>query len=679
MMSPCLLPCDDARNRRRRGGLVLSLAALIFLAVFTSTPRSLDAQPIGGGTAPLNDKCDNAIAVSEGIVCFCTDFSTTGDIPDTIAVVIVSDYDIKSDIWYCYTPSCSGTAEITVTGLSGLKFAVYSGCECSSAELIEAKPDCPSTATTVKMKMKVGMGEPLLIRIGHCDGKTYDGMLDIQCHPGVSPNDVPDCKKFTLAERPRTFDFMTATPSGAGAFPALSADLWYSYTATCDEFTTFSLCGSSPGTLIAVYLDDGTPPGVGNLLGSDFMSCMGAGEVSLMLMPGLDYTIQAGQPQGLIADGELTITRVPTSASAPPNDLCTAPETLFNDVPTLFDTNCASTDGLPDPLCDFFGEDDIGNDVWYCYTATCNDLVTVRIADMPFDTKLAVYDNCGCPAAGSQPIACNDDALLTLASEVRFQGMMGSQYTIRIGGSGGITGVGEVIVTCAPPTPPPANDLVAAATPAVVGLNSFTTRGAESDGPSSCDCDPKEDVWFIFTSTVDGTVRISTCGLTDYDSYIAVYPVDPVAPGQPPIADSHLACNDDNAACALESEVRAPITAGESVLIRIGGFGGLEGSGQFDLFVQSVEFIRGDCNADGLFNIADAVRCLTALFGGGTTPPCIDACDANDDGAFDIADPVRILQNLFAGLPVPVPPPHPLCGPDPTLDATSCVQFGACP
>ncbi|MEM7166353.1 MAG: hypothetical protein AAF581_12875 [Planctomycetota bacterium] len=658
----------------RRSRLWLSIAACILLPTF------LGAQPTAG-SPPANDKCPNAISVSDGVICFCTDFATTSDIPDTFAPVIISDYDIKADIWYCYEATCDGTAEITVSGGAGIKFAVYDGCECDGP-LIEAKPECPPSGggpTTVTIKLPVSSGQPLLIRIGHCTGKTGVGMLDITCHPGLASNDDPSCKKTIIAEDETDFEFTHATFSGQGAFPALSADLWYGYVATCDQSTTFSLCNSSPGTLVAVYIDDGTPPGVANLIASDFMSCMGAGETTAVLMPGVEYIVQVGQPQGLISDGHLLITRVPDPVVAPANDLCTAPITLMNDIPVLFDTNCASTDGAPDPLCDFFGDDDVRNDVWYCYTATCNDFVTVRILDNPYDTKLAVYDACGCPAAGVSPIACNDDGLLTDASQVQFQAMMGAMYTIRIGGAGGLTGVGEVVVTCAPPTPPPTNDLLADAIPAAVGLNAFDTRGAETDGPESCECDPKKEVWFFFTSPIEGTMRVSTCGLTNFDTYVAIYDYDPTIPGPPPVPDSDLDCDDDSDGCDLETQLRVPVLAGQTLLIRVGGFGGLTGFGEFDLFVQPIEFVRGDCNDDTLFDIADAIRGLSILFGGGTAANCDDACDANDDGAFDIADPVRVLQNLFGGLPMPIPAPHQMCGPDPTPDSLTCGFFSSCP
>ncbi|MFQ5654938.1 MAG: hypothetical protein ACE5GW_09435 [Planctomycetota bacterium] len=95
--------------------------------------------------------------------------------------------------------------------------------------------------------------------------------------------------------------------------------------------------------------------------------------------------------------------------------------------------------------------------------------------------------------------------------------------------------------------------------------------------------------------------------------------------------------------------------------------------------ILGTPFRRGDCNADAAIDISDAVALLSALFSGGTTPPCVDACDTNDDGGFDIADAVALLSALFiAGTPPP-PAPYPDCGLDPTDDPLECgTPTGGC-
>ncbi|MFN0056996.1 MAG: choice-of-anchor L domain-containing protein [Planctomycetota bacterium] len=89
------------------------------------------------------------------------------------------------------------------------------------------------------------------------------------------------------------------------------------------------------------------------------------------------------------------------------------------------------------------------------------------------------------------------------------------------------------------------------------------------------------------------------------------------------------------------------------------------------------EFRRGDANADGTFNIADAISILSGLFSMGFLP-CAQAADANDDESVNIADAVSVLSALFvAG--APLPPPPSACGADPTSGALTCDAFPPCP
>lgn len=89
------------------------------------------------------------------------------------------------------------------------------------------------------------------------------------------------------------------------------------------------------------------------------------------------------------------------------------------------------------------------------------------------------------------------------------------------------------------------------------------------------------------------------------------------------------------------------------------------------------QFMRGDANADGEVNIADAVSILSYLFGGGKTLPCDDAADANNDASLDIADAIKVLGYLFGGSG-PLPDPFGTCGADPEEDALGCESYPPC-
>ncbi len=81
-------------------------------------------------------------------------------------------------------------------------------------------------------------------------------------------------------------------------------------------------------------------------------------------------------------------------------------------------------------------------------------------------------------------------------------------------------------------------------------------------------------------------------------------------------------------------------------------------------------FIRGDCNDDGVVNIADSVWTLNELFQSGPASVCPAACDSNDDGMVDATDATYTLNYRFLDGPPP-PAPFPDCGGDGGFDCNS--------
>ena len=89
------------------------------------------------------------------------------------------------------------------------------------------------------------------------------------------------------------------------------------------------------------------------------------------------------------------------------------------------------------------------------------------------------------------------------------------------------------------------------------------------------------------------------------------------------------------------------------------------------------QFVRGDSNRDGNFDLSDPILTLGYLFLGATTT-CVVAHDINDDGSVNAADAVAHLSWLFIAGPQPAAP-FPACGDDPTADTLTCDSFGPCP
>ncbi len=98
----------------------------------------------------------------------------------------------------------------------------------------------------------------------------------------------------------------------------------------------------------------------------------------------------------------------------------------------------------------------------------------------------------------------------------------------------------------------------------------------------------------------------------------------------------------------------------------------------FDVTLVPPEvFRRGDANADGAIDIADAIFTLSYLFAQAAPPACLDAADANDSGTLDIADAITTLSHLFAH-GGDLPAPFGACGTDPTADEQDCGSFAPC-
>ncbi|MGB0716858.1 MAG: hypothetical protein ACPGXK_13330, partial [Phycisphaerae bacterium] len=121
----------------------------------------------------------------------------------------------------------------------------------------------------------------------------------------------------------------------------------------------------------------------------------------------------------------------------PANDDCANSITL-DDGFNYFDTTRATTDGPAEPGCGFVqGEDQVNQDVWFDYTATCTDNLTISLCSSTYDTKMTVYSGSSCPTVESA-IACGDDddvcAPDGLQSRITLPVNQGEQYKIRVGG-----------------------------------------------------------------------------------------------------------------------------------------------------------------------------------------------------------------------------------------------------
>jgi hypothetical protein len=185
----------------------------------------------------------------------------------------------------------------------------------------------------------------------------------------------------------------------------------------------------------------------------------------------------------------------------------------------------------------------------------------------------------------------------------------------------------------------PPNDECTSATAVGEGTFSFDSTNATDSAvvvPASCNEGAsslmRNDIWYLYTSTCDGTVTVTTCGTTAFDTKIAAY-----ATACPP-AGALVACDDNTAGCANgTSTITFPVGAGAARFIRVGGATG-GGTGTITISCTPVTPCLPDFNLDGTVDGADLAELLNAW----STP----IADIDDDGTTGGSD-LAILLNAW--------------------------------
>lgn len=429
-----------------------------------------------------------------------------------------------------------------------------------------------------------------------------------------------------------TFAFDTTGATTDGPLDVLCAnnnqvynDVWYTYTACASGNHTLSTCGATLDSKIAVY-SAACPTGDNTALAcNDDSATCGTGSlqssVTFAATAGATYRIRVGsyynnttQGQGY-GQGNLVLSGPSCAPAGPDGDDCDAPIAISGYGSFAFNTGGATTDGPTETAaCNFFGDPEMDNDIWFRWTACAAGTVTFgTCGSANYDSEIALY-GATCPTAPGSVLACNDDAsgCSGNTSRITYNVTSGATYLIRIGGYNGATGSGSLVISgpaCPPPAPP--NNDCAGRSGVGVGATPFTTVNATTDGPAHTGClafgndQVTNDVWFNHPSQCPGSIRIDVCDAT-YDTKLAVYD----DAGCTNLDARLMACNDD--ACGtsgLRSQVRIPSRIGRSYTIRIGGYNGATGTGNL-----SITYCPGDFDASGTVDVPDIFAFLSGWF-----------------------------------------------------------------
>ncbi len=370
------------------------------------------------------------------------------------------------------------------------------------------------------------------------------------------------------------------------------------------------------------------------------------------------------------------------------NDHCVNAEPIRNIGDFEFDNSIATTDGAPHAGClDLSEQNHIRNDVWYCWTSPCNDIVSVQTCDLTtVDTKIAVYEGCGlCSPTDAELLACNDDSCspASQGSTVLFNASVGQSYLIRIGTwPGAEGGAGQFSISCGVPQDdacPGTGDCCAA------------NGSVGCDDPTCCDkvcaCDPQccDGEW---DEACAGTGREGTgcgartlcaesCGICPdtpiswedpLDGAVdARQPYPPENPGEPglqgfrsfrvraPATAAHLECwtlcetrslSSDNVITDVQDmgdgtlmlTLARPITPNAVTKITY------QGNGTAGTFISH----SGNTNGDGFADATDVSHLIDCVQGASCE---LWQCDADHSSRCAPGDLPRVIDLLMGGAP----------------------------
>lgn len=426
----------------------------------TSVPAATSIPSLEGSLHPFNDNCLGAIAVAAGATNFSSLGATTDGPAEPASCATAGDTQLGNDVWYSFTNSnCNGPLTVSTCG-SGFdtKLAVYAFCPSTGGTSIACSDDAASCgAGGSAVTFNATPNATYIIRIGGRNGATGDGILTVtppDCAPPGLVNETCNLAIYltdgvivggtTIGAR----DDGDASCGNANNAP----DVWYRYrpiTAGALDFTTCdSISGDTYDTVLSVFT--GTCAGLTQVGCNDDVngSCGLRSRVNIAGVAATDYFVRVSGYAGSTGNFRLKVTGG-AGVTPPANDACAnRPGIGLGSTP--FSTVNATTDGPTHTGCNFFGNNNVTNDVWFNYPSLCDGELTIATCSTAaWDTKIAVYGGYGCDNYNARLLGCSDDNCGE-QSTVTIPVFTGNFITIRVGGFNGATGTGNLVLTCTP-------------------------------------------------------------------------------------------------------------------------------------------------------------------------------------------------------------------------------------
>ncbi|MGB1809925.1 MAG: hypothetical protein ACPHQT_06565 [Planctomycetota bacterium] len=452
---------------------------------FTLLVLLLILLPQGVSAQPVNDECDGALTILEGVTAFDNLTATDSGLPTDPSQCMGSFLGTATrDLWFSYTATENGFLDVTTCPAGFDTDLIIYGGDCGNLSQLSCNGDaCFGFASTI-VGQPVDPGVTYLIRVGGFNGTTGSANLELTLTPANDPEDCssqgdedfdgladcadPDCQgtpdclgdecdsAFPLEEGFTPFDNTLASTGGptsllgncdaSGAFN----DLWYSFSVPENGFVELTTCpGSSAGldTDLFLYAGDCTSP---NQLACDGDACgpnagFGSKISRTAVVGGVDYLVRLGGFNGARGSGTLRF-----EYSIPGDDCFAALNASLG--PTAFDTSDMTSSTIPIPVpdssvCPGSGLGLANQDIWFEFVAPSTGPLNISLCENTlFDTDLIVYEG---DCDNLQQISCNGDGLdcSSVQSEIlNLPVDAGTRYLIRIGSYNLGEGAGQLFI-----------------------------------------------------------------------------------------------------------------------------------------------------------------------------------------------------------------------------------------
>ncbi|MBL9119573.1 MAG: hypothetical protein JNL80_06650 [Phycisphaerae bacterium] len=290
--------------------------------------------------APVNDHCNQAIALAPGVHPFCTFGADTDGppLPGSGGCNLLGFTQVDHDVWYSFDAPANGVLHVSTCGTTwDTKIAVYGSnipglAACPSggitfATFLACSDDNGGCSLGSDLTIPVEAGEKYKIRVGGFYGHSGEGSLTLEYTPeGI------DCENSIDLDEP--FDITVTgsnlwTPSGPDPENCVIGDdhsVWYRIMTPCHLLRDYTVSTCHPGTNFDTVLTIWRIGGHGecaqslidcnddyNNAACDLPGIGRKSRVSFQASVGWIYYVQVSGYQGATGNFELSITLDPCS------------------------------------------------------------------------------------------------------------------------------------------------------------------------------------------------------------------------------------------------------------------------------------------------------------------------------------------------------------------------------